>query len=106
MVFDYDFLSQEFDGYVGSVFDDTFSVTVAGAGGSYTETVTTVNLVGVAASVPVNVPWDTAFQHTGWRTHRVDLRGLEGDLTITFSITDVGDSAFGSVALLDNIRFE
>lgn len=104
MEFDYDFLSEEFDGFVGQIYDDAFTVTVSGPLGSRSILVTSVNLVGTADSQPVDVPGH-AFEHTGWQTASVDISGLGDPVRISYLVTDVGDIQYDTVVLIDNLRF-
>ncbi len=111
--FVYDFISAEFDRWVGKKFDDSFIVVVHGSRGSEARLVTSVNQVGLEDSVEGAFPSireaigrdtvDIPPQHTGWRT--VSLTADVGrPVCITFMLTDVGDDIVSSVVALDAIE--
>lgn len=106
LAFDFNFLSNEFPTFVGSVFNDTLMVRVNpdGSAGAPT-TVASVN-----GSSFVTAPGTGFNGMTGFATVRLDVRALAGmpDVTLTFEIrvSDVGDTAVDSAAVIDNLRFE
>ncbi len=104
--FYYDFISEEFDEFVGSVYDDVFTVTVAGPSGSYSDTVTSVNIVGAPASLPLSFYGLNFPDHTTWTKETVSISSLGSPVTITFSVSDVGDTAYTSAVVIDSITFE
>lgn len=107
LVFDYDFASKEFDSYVGGRFDDELHVTVAGDEHSIPLGVASVNGVGKVDSVPVKLsPTLQGFEHTGWRTQRVNLQGMTGHIVFAATVTDVGDTDYDTIVWIDNLRFE
>jgi hypothetical protein len=111
LLFDYDFISAEFDQYVGSAYDDTFSAGISSSSRSTTVTIATVNGVGVAGSTLANFPLLTGSdssdeEHTGWQVGTLNLAGHTGDVVLTFSVANVGDTGFATVVLVDNIRFQ
>lgn len=105
LVFDWSFASSELDEYVGQTFDDYLSVTVAGPTGATSITLASVNGVGTAGSTAVTIPGLSGVEHTGWQVATIDVAELGSPLTVSFSISDVGDSAFESAAFLDAVRF-
>jgi hypothetical protein len=118
--FDYDFVSAEFNEWVGSEFDDTFVVAIRGSSGVYSEVVTSVNVVGVVGTVPVTLP--TSFSdadytlapgdgedgagRTGWTTKSINISSLGNPISIAFIVSDVGDWDWTTIVFIDNIRFE
>ncbi len=112
--FDYDFVSAEFNEYVGSEFDDTFVVAVRGTNGVYSEVVTSVNIVGEVDDVPLTLPEsytnaDFALidaGSTGWKTKSINISSLGSPISIAFIVSDVGDNALTTIVFIDNIRFE
>jgi hypothetical protein len=106
LTFNYDFISSEFDEYVGTKFDDNFTVSVIGPLDSFTGVVTSVNMIGTEASIPISLtsPELQDSDHTDWNIFSVDIENFGSPLTITFTVTDVGDSLYTSVVLLDDIK--
>jgi hypothetical protein len=111
--FDYDFVSAEFNEYVGSEFDDTFLVAIRGSG-VLSEVVTSVNIVGEVGDVPIGLPVDFTNADsdlldagsTGWKTKSVDISTLGSTISISFLVSDVGDDILTTIVFIDNIRFE
>ncbi len=109
---DFNFVSEEFPEFVGSVFDDAFRAIV-----------TTPNGQMIFAQVSVNVSGgfqligdcffpggDTTCGQTGWRTGSVDLSPFAGtdqpiQVELLFTATDAGDNIYDTHVLVDNIRF-
>lgn len=113
---DYNFISDEFDEWVGSVFTDAFQAVV-----------TTPTGQKILASVQVNDSignpgsftnignctfpnGDDTCAQTGWRTAQVDLSqfaGLNAPVTVdlVFAVTNAGDTYNPTHVLVDNIRF-
>jgi hypothetical protein len=111
LTFQYNFISEEFDEFVGTIFDDVFLVAVAGPGGVVFDVVTSVNIVGAAASTPGTYPTigaDSLFDahQTGNLTHTLNVASLGSPLNIVFIVSDVGDTILPSVVVLDNIAFQ
>jgi hypothetical protein len=104
--FYYNFVSEEFDEFVGSQFDDVFNLSIVGPGGSHSEIVTSVNIVGVDYSYPVNFGGLTDADQTGWIFKTVDISALGSPITISFTVSDVGDEGYTTAVLIDNIYFE
>jgi hypothetical protein len=118
--FDYDFVSAEFNEWVGSEFDDTFIVAVRGPSGVHSEVVTSVNIVGTVPSIPVSLPaafteadstlaegdGEDGAGRTGWKTKSLDVSSLGSPISISFIVSDVGDDILTTIVFIDNIRFE
>ena len=105
--FDYRFLSEEFDDYVGAVHDDRFLVFAYGKAGMVLEEVTSVNDIGVDDSTDAPFPGLINSEAGEWRTH--SLRGfntLGADATVTLIVTDVGEPHRTSAVSVDNLRLE
>ena len=109
---DFNFVSEEFPEFVGSIFDDAFRAIV-----------TTPNGQMVFAQVSVNVSGgfqligdcffpggDTTCGQTGWRTGNVDLSSFAGtnqtiQVELLFTTNDAGDNIYDTHVLVDNVRF-
>jgi len=111
LLFDYDFLSEEFDEYVDSVYDDTFVVSFSGPDDVYATLVTSVNIIGQNNSFPIENGdigdiQVAGAEHTGWITREVALNGVGSPINIISCVSDVGDAAYDSIVFIDRIRFE
>ena len=104
--FNYDFISEEFDEFVNSEYDDVLKVSVSGPLGSYSEIVASVNNVGVENSYPVNFAGLEGADHTGWLTKTINISPLGSPIIISFEVSDVKDNIVTSVAVIDNINFQ
>lgn len=111
--FRWNMYSEEWLEYVGSVYQDAFSVSVAvvdpttGAVGAFTPLFgETVDSLAGGVS-PADVGFDRGGVYkTGWRTSLLNLNTYAGKtLVLKFSCTDVGDSIYDSAILLDDIKF-
>ena len=89
-----------------SSFFDSFTVTVIGPDDSYSGVITSVNIVGEVDSVPVNVPGMTGEDHTGWTSISINITNFGSPITISFALTDVGDTAYSSAVFVDNIHLD
>jgi len=114
LTFNYNFVSAEFDEWVGSKFDDVFVIAISGPLGSYATVVNSVNKIGVASSEPINLPnsytlKDSTLQdanHTGFLKYEIDISLLGNPIRISFSVSDVGDTIYSSIVFIDNIEFK
>ena len=102
--FTYDFISEEFDEFVGSIFDDSFIVILSGPNGSISTTVATVNSVGIAGSTLGSFPGLFDAEHTGLQVFSADVEPLGSPLSASFIVSDVGDTGFTSVVMMDDIK--
>lgn len=101
--YDWNFFSEEFLEWCGSIYQDYFRNTLGGTSLFYTYVDA---LCGSVSSSDVGFDVGGVYD-TGWRSNALDVTssvGKSGDLT--FSAGDVGDSFLDSAILIDNIRFE
>jgi hypothetical protein len=110
VTFNYNFLSAEFQEYVGSQFDDSFVATVVGPNGAYVEVVNTVNLVGNNNTECLGFPnfpdnGDSYAGETGWITETLNFAQVGSPAYIIFTVTDVSDTIFSSIVSLDEVNF-
>ena len=117
LTFSYNMISEEVTEYVGSGFDDSFAVYAILHDGTKVEllrnsvnTATWKTGAGEMLST-VNFPGgdNTAYQ-TGWIFCDINLADYgiafwETD-EIVFAVTDVGDSAYDTVVLIDDVEFD
>jgi hypothetical protein len=105
---DYNFVSEEVESFWGSIFDDTMTISIISGGQSREVFRSSVN------SVPRN-QWHNTFHdlfpggdsvahHTGWQELSIYIGNLTS-FTLEVRVWDMGDSAFDSSVLLDNLRF-
>ena len=111
LIFDYDFLSEEFDEYVDEVLDDTFIISMTGSTSLYATLVTSVNIIGQddSRSIPVSNTGGLSVvdaDHTGWIAKEIDISDMGSEINLFFTVSDVGDAAVDSIVFIDNIRFE
>ena len=112
VAFDWQFVSAEFKTYCNSTFQDTLLVKFGKVGAPATLLTRTVdNLCASVTEAAVLIPqsgdpdgaWTSGWQHaTG-----LDVSEFAGqsDVELVLSVTDVGDSAYDTVILIDNVVF-
>lgn len=120
IAFDFDFLSHEFPEFVGSSFNDFFTVELTDASGTRqiamdafgnAVTINTVffnsslSLLGTGFEVFNDEPSGPDAGRTGTLTTLAPLASGTTSITISFSTGDVGDGIFTSSAVIDNLRF-
>ena len=107
LLFDYRFVSEEFDENVGNVHDDSFLVVAHGRAGVVFEEITSVNRIGIEESDDVSFPGLMGAEASEWQTHAVsDFNTLGSDSTISLFITDVGSTVRTSAVSVDHLRVE
>jgi len=109
--FRYNFLSAEFQEFVGSEFDDSVIVTIVGSNGSHSEFLTSVNTVGIDGNTQCldfpNMPddGDKYVGATGWIQKEMNFSELNEPIFVIFTITDVADQIYSSVLSIDHFLF-
>ncbi len=105
--FSYDFISEEPMEYVGSGFDDKFEIQILDSYDNilYSKVLETINTSKWYAVSGVNFDGsDNTAYHTKWKTVSIDISPYQNDtIIIKFLVYDVGDSAYDSAVVLDNI---
>ena len=111
----YDFISAEFDDYVGSIYDDCAMFTISGPNGSYSEFITSVNTVGYTDGIISGNPFagfpnmpddgDDYAGHTGWGSRTINFANVGTPAYITFTVTDVSDQILSSILAIDKIEY-
>jgi len=114
---DYYFLSDEFMFFIGSEFDDVVTYSIADRNGNVnsdviksinsfdSEKTEAENGLTEVSDFPTTDELDPVFR-TDLETHSIALGSLTGIIDLVLVISDVGDSAFNSYIIFDNIRFE
>jgi len=109
---DFNFVSEEFPEFVGTIFNDAFRASITTPNGETTFAQVSVNdsggftLIG-DCSFPGG---DSTSGMTGWRMGSVDVSAFAGTNTpiqvdLLFTANDAGDNIFDTHVLIDNIRF-
>ena len=107
--FKYDFVSEEPLEYVGSQFDDNFTMTVTINGKKTVVVQKTINNSKWVKIGGINFAGgDSTTYHTGWKTVTKDLGEVKADekVEIEFRVGDKGDSIYDSAALIDAVKLE
>jgi len=107
--FYYNFISAEFNEYVGSEFDDTAMVTINGPKGTYNEIITSVNRIrtdNTRLNNYTRMPdeGDSYAGHTGWQYKVIENIDVGVPAEIIFTVTDVGDSYYSSILAVDALE--
>lgn len=107
ITFSYNVISEEPMEFVGSKFDDKFVAEITSIRNGTTDTLIMESVNKATWTKIDNINFDggddTTYQ-TGWKTVSFDLSGYKNQLvTIRFNVYDVGDSAYDTAALIDNI---
>lgn len=109
---DFNFISEEFPEFVGTIFNDAFSARITTPNGQSTFAAVSVNNSG-GFSLIGNCFFpggDSTCGQTGWRQGSVDLSAFAGTNTpisveLLFSAIDAGDNIYDTHVLVDNLRF-
>lgn len=111
LTFNYDFVSAEFNDYVGSIYDDCAMITVTGPHGSFSQMITSVNLTGSSTTTSclnfAGLPdaGDDYAGHTGWKNSSFSFSGVGSPAFIIFTVTDVSDNIFSSALIIDKVSY-
>jgi len=111
VTFNYNFLSAEFNEFVGSVYDDSFVAIVYGDDGAYTELITSVNLIGTDGNTQcTGFPGmadngDDYYGSTGWISKTMTFPSVGANAHVIFIATDVTDHIYSTVVGVDDISF-
>jgi hypothetical protein len=102
LYYDWNFFSEEFIEYCGTQFQDSFEVKF----GATTLQSSKVDDLCASVTHVDGLAFDKGdVWATGWITQAVDLTGFVGTTdTLKFAARDVGDSAWDTVILVDNVR--
>ncbi len=107
--FEWAFLSEEFNEYCNTEFDDDVSITLTHSGGTATLLQTSVNELCAANddNLPdINTSFDQGdVKWTGWQHCSMTVDVAPGEAVFSIQTTDAGDEIYDTVVLVDAIRF-
>ena len=107
--FEWAFLSEEFDEFCGTNFDDDIIITLEHSAGTATLLNTSVNQICAAngnALPNINTSFDQGdVKWTEWQHCSLTVDVAEGNAAFIIQTQDAGDSIYDTVVLVDAIRF-
>lgn len=117
LTLDWNFLSEEFLEYIGSIYQDYFIISIIAEGGeeeilfskSIDEIAADFGAANGVAGNLISVSPDIVFDRggvymTGWQTTTIDISKYQGkNVTLFFKAHDIGDSIYDTAILLDQI---
>ncbi len=110
--FDFNFVSEEFPEFVGTIFNDSFRARITTPNGQSTIASVSVNQSGGFTLIgDCGFPGgDSTSGMTGWRQGSVDLSAFAGTATpitveLLYTANDAGDNIYDTHVLIDNVRF-
>ena len=113
LTFSWNFFSEEFPEFCGSIFQDAFTVQMCEIGdNNVPSNCSTLFETFIDALCGTTTPVDIGFdiggvEATGWRSSTVDIAPYAGKrVELKLNVTDVGDSIFDSAVLLDAIQVD
>ncbi|WP_375448521.1 hypothetical protein [uncultured Fibrella sp.] len=107
--FNYNFISAEFNDYVGTQFDDTAMFTVYGPKGAYSTFVNSVNTIAKNNN-KVTFPGmpdggDSYVGATGWLSKKYTFNDVGSPAFVVFTATDVSDTRLSTILAVDNLSY-
>lgn len=106
--FEYNFVTEEYPEWVGTIYNDALTIKVTAPDGTETVLATeTVNASTFYSIEGIDFPGgDDTVGHTKWKTASATIPVTHGSGTYGIHITDAGDDIYDSVVLIDNIRLK
>jgi hypothetical protein len=109
--FEYNFVTEEYPEWVGSVFNDALNVIVTAPDGTKTtlaaETINGSTFTMYTDSPAIDFPGgDSTVGQTGWQPGSGTINVTQGAGKYTIEVKDAGDDIYDSVVLIDNIRLK
>ena len=124
---EWNFLSEEFLEYIGSAYQDKFSIvlqsdyfgeeillsrTIDGIAASFGAKAPTIEIPEGIPGDLISVSPDIVFDQggvymTGWQSESFDIKSYRGRcVTLIFRSTDVGDSIYDTAILIDDVKIK
>ena len=109
--FEYNFVTEEYPEWVGTMYDDALRITLTAPDGTETvlatESVNGSSFTMYTDSPAIDFPGgDNTVGQTGWKPASATIPVTQGSGTYKIKITDAGDDIYDSVVLIDNIRMK
>jgi len=109
--FEYNFVTEEYPEWVGTIYDDALRITLTAPDGTETvlatESVNGSSFTMYTDSPAIDFPGgDNTVGQTGWKPASAIIPVTQGSGTYRIKITDAGDDIYDSVVLIDNIRLK
>ncbi|MCB1872846.1 MAG: hypothetical protein KDI49_12735 [Gammaproteobacteria bacterium] len=110
ITFDWNFTSEEFQEWCGSIYQDFFRVDLVSSNGATTNLLYRKVDDLCASTSPVSFSFDQGDAwSTGWRSQSVDISAFAAanagkSAELKFSAGDVGDSIYDTAILIDNVQ--
>lgn len=106
--FKYAFVTEEYPEFVGTIFDDSLTITLETPAGSLiTLAEESVNASSFTSIGGIDFPGgDTTVGWTGWKTVSQTIPVTGGSGTYRIFVTDAGDTIYDTETLIDDINFE
>ncbi|MEZ0543114.1 hypothetical protein [Fibrella arboris] len=109
LTFNYNFISAEFNDYVGTKFDDTAMFTVYGPKGAYSTFINSVNTIAYA-NQKITYPGmpdggDSYVGATGWQSKRFTFNDVGSPAFVVYTVTDVSDTRLSTILAIDNLSY-
>lgn len=106
--FDYNFVTEEYPEFVGTIYNDSMKIVVVAPNGSTTILATeSVNGSNFSSIGGIDFPGgDNTVGETGWRKATATIPITAGAGTYRVRITDAGDDVYDSVVLIDHIELK
>lgn len=106
--FEYNFVTEEYPEWVGSIYDDSLRIVLVAPNGAETILAQeSINNSNFSTITGIDFPGgDNTVGQTGWKTVNKTISVSSGSGTYRIEIRDAGDDIYDSVVLLDHIRFK
>jgi len=106
--FDYNFVTEEYDEWVGTQYNDRLTISIeTPGGGAITLAEEEINSSSFSWVTGIDFPGgDNTVGMTGWKSVSSTIAVTAGSADFRIYVTDAGDDIYDSVVLIDNVRFE
>lgn len=103
---EYNFVTEEYPEFVGSIYDDYLQIKLITPSGDIPVVFESVNSSSFTTVEGIDFPGgDNTVGMTGWKTASIDVSAFAGtEVMLYIFIEDVGNREYDSVVLLDNIK--